>query len=136
MLDYLIKENGLLGEDMDKKNCLTEAHIQLIKRLINPEIDYEKDWPYPDLVDKSFLFEVKTSHFSVTYRWRLQCTYRLWPTRGTGLMWTNGTTSRGTVTILELPAALTLTEQCSSFVLLKWKDFDRSASGTRYSISH
>ena len=58
--------------------------------------------------------------------------YRLWPTRGTGSMWTNGTTSRGTVTILELPAALTLTERWSSFVLLKWMDSGRSASGTRY----
>ncbi len=78
MLDYLIKENGLLGEYMDKNNCLTENHIQLIKRLINPEIDYEKDWPYPGLKNKSFLFEVKTSHFSVlhtggVYNVRIDC---------------------------------------------------------------
>ncbi len=60
MLDYLIKENHLLGEYMDKKNCLTEDHVVLIKRLINPDIDYTKKWPYPELKNKSFLFEVKT----------------------------------------------------------------------------
>ncbi len=60
--------------------------------------------------------------------------YRLWPTRGTGSMWTNGTTLRGTATILELPAALTLTERWSLPVLLKWVDSSRSATGTRYSF--
>ncbi len=61
MLDYLIEKSGLLGEYMDeKKNRLTKDHIVLIKRLINPDIDYTKDsaWPYPDK-KKSFLFEVE-----------------------------------------------------------------------------
>ncbi len=49
-------------------------------------------------------------------------------------MWTNGTTSRGTATILELPAALTLIERWSLPVLLKWMDSSRSATGTRYSF--
>ncbi len=41
MLDYLIEKSGLLGEYMDeKKNRLTKDHIVLIKRLINPDIDY------------------------------------------------------------------------------------------------
>ncbi len=64
MLDYLIEKNGLLGEYIDEKNHrrLTKNHIVLIKRLINPDIDYTKDseWPYdePDK-KKSFLFEVE-----------------------------------------------------------------------------
>ncbi len=142
MLDYLIKTNKLEKEfvaaGLIKTPSDTEAtfYIDFIKELINPNINeeastsYEEAWPYPDLRNKSFLFEV----IILVLQMKFHITrYRLWPTRETGLMWTNGTTSRETATILELPAALTLTEQWSLSVLLKWMDSDRSASGTRYS---
>ncbi len=59
--------------------------------------------------------------------------YRLWRTKGMELMWTNGTTSRGTATILVSLVSLTLTEPCSSFLFSSQKiNAGRSASGTRF----
>ena len=58
---------------------------------------------------------------------------RLCQTKGMELMWTNGTTSRGTATILVSLASLTLTEPCSSFVFSSQKrNVGRSASETRF----
>ena len=67
---------------------------------------------------------------------------RLLPTNEMGLMWTGGTTSRGTVTILESRAFLTLTELWNLCRLLSQKmvkhqkiDNGKFATGTRYAYN-
>ncbi len=73
MLHYLIKKNELEGEFVAAGLTKTPSdkdatpYIDLIKKLINPDIDeeassYEKAWPYDELKGKSFLFEVNISH--------------------------------------------------------------------------
>ncbi len=86
MLDYLIEANNLRGEFVvagliknpsDEKDVDVSPYIELIKKLINPKIEYndgkKTNWPYSELVEerKSFLFEVRTSlylYYSVYVR--------------------------------------------------------------------